>query len=984
MVQKDYYRFEQEAAFGVIESASNVVWLPPTATLAAGGRALVGSLETASVWDLKTGTLLSTLLDTSKASSTSSAAAPEVTAVASFGGQMHASGYSDGTVKVWDATTGEMQVSLSAHRKAVTTLVFDASGTRLVSGSRDTNLVVWDLVNEVGLWRLRSHKDAIVGAAFVRAKTQLEEDQVADAEDQTWLVSASKDGTLKLWDLETQHCVETKVAHSSNDCWSLEYSPALETLITGSGNKELAFWKVDVNAPLGSQIVRLGTLNKQSGDRANTIKVFNGGEGVVALPRYLAVASADRSIEVFKIKSSEEIKKSVARKLKRRRERGLDVADGGEFALSEDDITEKYVSHTVIRTPAKVRSFDFAFGELDLAMYEYANPNARDIRPQANTLVIVAALANNALETYSVAAPMSVGIKAKSAGPAEYSRVSSVDRPGHRTDIRALSISSDDRMVASASNGQLKVWNVRTRQCIRTFDCGYALCCSFLPGDGLIVVGTKTGDLELFDVASSTLLETVNAHIGGSVWALHVSPDGKSFVTAGGADKSVKFWSLAVVRDAVPGTSRTVARMKIKHTRTLELDDDVMCVRLSPDMRVIAVALLNSTVKVFFVDSLKFALDLYGHKLPVLGMDISTDSKLLVTCSADKNIKLWGLDFGDCHRSIFAHQESIMGVVFDPLTDLEAGGDTQELKGHTAHNFFSVSKDKLVKYWDGDNFQQLQALAGHHGEVWALAVAHSGDFVVTGSHDKSIRVWHRTDEQLFLVEERDRELEEQHEQALTAQYDADAEEAERAGDNEDEEESSVARASKTTIETLKAGERLLESLDLAAADMVRDENTPQHIILSHKGVTGPEYALSVLSSIRPQELEDAVLVLPLDRVLCLLELCALWLSPVQSGSDRAPITRNKTAVVCRALFTVLRVYHRQIAANIKARASLEKTRLLLRKRLADQRDRIGYNIAGLKTIKETWDREHRKVFVDEREQDEEDERHSRKRIYASV
>ena len=30
--------------------------------------------------------------------------------------------------------------------------------------------------------------------------------------------------------------------------------------------------------------------------------------------------------------------------------------------------------------------------------------------------------------------------------------------------------------------------------------------------------------------------------------------------------------------------------------------------------------------------------------------------------SADKNIKIWGLDFGDCHKSIFAHQDSVMQV----------------------------------------------------------------------------------------------------------------------------------------------------------------------------------------------------------------------------------------------------------------------------------------------------------------------------------
>jgi U3 small nucleolar RNA-associated protein 12 len=62
------------------------------------------------------------------------------------------------------------------------------------------------------------------------------------------------------------------------------------------------------------------------------------------------------------------------------------------------------------------------------------------------------------------------------------------------------------------------------------------------------------------------------------------------------------------------------------------------------------------------MDSLKLKGSLYGHKLPVLSMDISSDSTLLVTGSADKNIKIWGLDFNDCHKSIFAHQDSVMQV----------------------------------------------------------------------------------------------------------------------------------------------------------------------------------------------------------------------------------------------------------------------------------------------------------------------------------
>ncbi len=41
-----------------------------------------------------------------------------------------------------------------------------------------------------------------------------------------------------------------------------------------------------------------------------------------------------------------------------------------------------------------------------------------------------------------------------------------------------------------------------------------------------------------------------------------------------------------------------VRHLRISHTRTLRMADDVLCVRVSPDGKLLAVALLDSTVKV--------------------------------------------------------------------------------------------------------------------------------------------------------------------------------------------------------------------------------------------------------------------------------------------------------------------------------------------------------------------------------------------------
>jgi WD40 repeat protein len=91
---------------------------------------------------------------------------------------------------------------------------------------------------------------------------------------------------------------------------------------------------------------------------------------------------------------------------------------------------------------------------------------------------VLAALANNSLEVYHLPPPAS-----SKALAVEPSKLLTLDLPGHRSDVRTLAVSSDDQLIASASHGSLKLWNVKTTKCVRTMNCGYAICCSFLPGD---------------------------------------------------------------------------------------------------------------------------------------------------------------------------------------------------------------------------------------------------------------------------------------------------------------------------------------------------------------------------------------------------------------------------------------------------------------------------------------------------------------------
>ena len=163
-----------------------------------------------------------------------------------------------------------------------------------------------------------------------------------------------------------------------------------------------------------------------------------------------------------------------------------------------------------------------------------------------------------------------------------------------------------------------------------------------------------------------------------------------------------------------------------------ELGEDVLCVAYTPSAKYVAVALLDASIHILFADSFQLFLTMYGHKLPVLSVSAASDNTLLVSGSADKTIKLWGLDFGDCHRSLTGHDESVMSVAFV----------------HDTHYFFSASKDGTIRYWDADSFDHILTLRGHHADVWGIVPSRSGKLLASVSRDRSLRLWTRTDDQV--------------------------------------------------------------------------------------------------------------------------------------------------------------------------------------------------------------------------------------------
>lgn len=899
---KAYLRYEARKVFGVVASLDSNICYDDT-----GKFLLSPALDSVNVWNVRQG-VCSKILSLSPSSSASRISGPSL-AVSSLASSLNssliASGYADGSIRIWDYHKGTCETTLNGHRGAVTVLRYNKAGTLLASGSKDNDIILWDVVGEAGLFRLRGHRDQVTDLVFLDSSRKV--------------ISCSKDKFVRVWDLDTQHCMQIISGHHSG-IWSIDVDQGENYLVTGSADPELRFYKIKHEILLDGQphdssgidsngdsseskweVLKLfGEIQRQSKERVATVRFNKSGN-------LLACQEAGKVVEIFHMLDEVESKRKAKRRIQRKKEKlsakrtteatedgDADLSSKQEVGIPEIRVSDVFKLLHVLRASKKICSFSFC-----------------PIAPPNGGATLALSLNNNMLEIYSVEGSSTT-------------KTVAIDLPGHRSDVRSVALSSDNTLLMSTSHNAVKIWNPSTGTCLRTIDSGYGLCCSFVPGNRYAVVGTKNGALEIIDVGSGSSTEVIEAH-AGSVRSIASIPDGSGFVT-GSADHDVKFWEYHLTDK--PG--HNPKQLTLTNVRTLKMNDDVLVVAISSDSKYIAVSLLDCTVKIFFMDTLKFFLSLYGHKLPVLCMDISTDGDLIVTGSADKDIKIWGLDFGDCHKSIFAHADSVMAVQFVRNT----------------HYMFSVGKDRLVKYWDADKFELLLTLEGHHAEVWCLSISSRGDFIITGSHDRSIRRWDRTEEPFFIEEEKEKRLEEMFESAFE-----ESNESKYAPKEELPEEGAVSLAGKKTQETLTATDLISDALDLAEAEAKRIDQHKEDMKSGRKvefqpnvmmlGLSPSDYVLRALSNVTTNDLEQTLLSLPFSDALKLISYLKDWVS-----------NPDKVELVCRIATILLQTHHNQLITTHAARPVLIILKDILYDRVKQCKDTIGFNLAAMDHLKQ--------------------------------
>ncbi|KAJ3127168.1 hypothetical protein HK100_009892 [Physocladia obscura] len=291
---------------------------------------------------------------------------------------------------------------------------------------------------------------------------------------------------------------------------------------------------------------------------------------------------------------------------------------------------------------------------------------------------------------------------------------------GHTSEVHAVVFSTDGQHVVSGSSDKtVKIWNAQTGTLHRTLE-GHSdwVKAVAISADGQFVVsGSEDMTVKIWNTLTGSLQETFTGH-NGVVSTVAVSENGQ-FVVSGSWDLTVKIW------DSQTGTLQ----------RTLEGHSSwVNAVALSANGHFIVSGSHDKTVKIWDTQTGALQKTFEGHINSVNAVAISANGQFVVSGSSDNTVKIWCVQTGAMQRTLDAHSYMVTAVA------ISANGQF----------VLSASADQTVKVWDVEiaeepEGQSCYAVAvntnGYKNLVSATPVSTNEQFVVSGSNDKTVKVW---------------------------------------------------------------------------------------------------------------------------------------------------------------------------------------------------------------------------------------------------
>ena len=524
---------------------------------------------------------------------------------------------------------------------------------------------------------------------------------VAFSPDCARIVTASYDGTARIWEAATGKEITTLRGHES---WvtSAAFSPDGARVVTASADSTARIW----DAKKGAEI---NVLREQEG--FVTSAVFSP-DGFCIL-----IASDGGTARIWEVATSREIV----------RLRGH-VSEVRSAAYSPDGTHIVTASHD-----GTARIWDAATGREITALHGHGGwVTSAAFSPDGAR--IVTASQDCTARIWDVATGSEITVLG-----------------AHMDSVTSAVFSPDGSHIATAYSDRVAIWDAMTGQMITTLlgHESWVASIAFSPDGTLIASVSKDHTARVWNMASGSEVTALAGRTErGSLWGIAFSSDGARIATAS-SDGTAGIW------DATTGR---------KINQLVGHEGMLWSVAFSSNGSRIVTASSDCTARIWDAAAGKEITALRGHTGWVESTSFSPNGGQVLTASQDGTVRLWDTATGREITVLPRHNDWVRSAAFSPdgARIVTASGDTAAIWNATGSkitvvsdqgllwavafspdgaSFVTASSNGTARIWDAAKGSAITALCGHTDAVRAAVFSPDGTRVVTASWDRTARIW---------------------------------------------------------------------------------------------------------------------------------------------------------------------------------------------------------------------------------------------------